>query len=324
MPYERLNDKAAGEPLGPGHLNAQRKNISFLRSMMWTEHLVTGEHNAMEVPRVCAHVNNTTVTPSTTDITGVTHVAASGKYVIDLDVTRFSVADIRVQLTPIAENGIPAIATYKIVDGLPATLQVEVYLKHMTSALGVAGNTWADFDSQFEIAIHSQPLAGASWGAIEPAWERATAAGGYGLVGGGLNATPFGWSLSVQEIAELQAALTAEHTSAGAHNAHEVSKYAGRCYYNGTTYKCDDEAAFSFTRSSTGIILVDYSSLTTPVSAFFCADYERYNSGSDVPMIVNTTGSGATRTTVQCYNWVEASSWWQVADCDFYIAVHGS
>lgn len=322
MAYIYLDDKALDDPLGPGTLNAQRSNILFNRDLLAAEHLYTGEHNVREIARVCSHVSGTTVTPTTTDISSVTH-PSTGKYIVNLDVSRFPDADLRVQITPTAESNKPAIATYKIVDGLPATLQIEVYLKKMTSTLGVAGNTWVDYDAAFEIAIHSTPLADSGWETPPDQWLRANANAGYGLVGGGYNPGPFSWSWYVREMATQYTQLTAKHTSAGEHNDRQIAKYSGHIYYNGSVYKCDTYG-FTLTHSGTGLILVDYASITTPVSPFFCADYARMNSGTDVQTLVCTTGATATRTSIQAYAWDSAVGCWNLADIDFFIAVHGS
>lgn len=320
MGYQKLPPKAANDPLGPGTMNVFRQNQQHLRAMIARDHLVdTGEHNAWEVARVCRRITSApAVSPSSTDITAVTN-PSTGRYVLTLAAGRFT-TDMRVRVNPLPEGVKPLIATYKIV----SATSVEVYIKKLTSTLGVAGNTWALVNTGFDISIHSQPLQQASWPHGIGSWGRNAAANGYGLSGGGNNTTPFGYSAIVSDSAQFYARLTAEHTSAGAHNVRQVAKTSGRVVYNGSTYKSFDavDPFTAYTRSSTGVVQLDHASYTTPVSGFVCPDYERYNAGSDGPVIINSIDTSATRTTVTIYKWDSANSWWQVADADFWIDLH--
>lgn len=325
MPYQRLPTKAANDPLGPGWLNAQRSNVQFLRGMFGQEHLSTGEHNCWEVAQLTTFVTGTTPSPAYgSKILGITN-PSTGKFIIDLDPSVFTTADLRIEVTPTAENGKPTIATYQIVDGLPGSIQVEVYTKKLSTALGVVGNAWTNFATSFHISIHAEPTASVAWGSLEAQWYRASATGGYGLVGGGDQTTPRSWSLGVKEQAELYGALTAEHDSTGEHNTREVAKISGRVYYNGSVYKCDDDPLItSLSRASAGVVTLNYSSLSTPVGVFICSDYGRSNGGTNTQTIVGSTGSTATATTIQAYQWDTTNLWWQVADCDFWVAIHGN
>lgn len=323
MAYGFLPQKAQNDSLGPDTLNTMLRNIAYLRGLIGYEHLSTGEHNAREISRVCRRITTTpTVSPASSDITAVTNPSA-GKYSLTLAAGRFD-SDIRLQINPIPESAKPFIASYVV----NSATSVDVYIKKLSTALGAAGDSWTAVNTKFDVAIHGVPLAQVAWNGLARPWERATAAGGYGLVGGGSNTSPSHWSNMVREMAVLQAALTAEHSSAGVHNVRQIAKYAGHCYYYSpsTTYKCDDFAGFSFNRTGTGVVEVTYSSISTPVSAFVCPDYARVSGGTDSRTIVNVDPDlvGGTKAKVTCYKWNTASGWWEAADCDFFLVIHGS
>ncbi len=324
MGYQKLPHKAANDPLGPGTMNVFRANQQHMRAMIARDHLVdTGEHNAWEVARVCRRITSApAVSPASSDITLDPNPAISnpstGVYVLGLTSGRFT-TDMRIRINPLPESAKPLIATYKIV----SATSLEVYIKKLTSTLGVAGNTWALVNTGFDISIHSQPLQQATWPHGIGSWGRNAEANGYGLSGGGNNTTPFGYSSIVSDAAQFYARLTAEHTSAGEHNIRQVAKASARVVYDGSTYKCFDAVdPFGYTRASTGVVYVDHASYTTPVSGFVCPDFERYNGGIDGPIIINSIDTSATRTTVTIYKWDTANSWWQVADADFWIDLH--
>lgn len=321
MGYQKLPRKVANDPLGIGTMNALRSDQQHLRAMIARDHLVdTGEHNAWEVARVCRRITTTpTVSPSSSDITAVTN-PSTGKYVLTLAASRFS-TDMRIRLNVLPEPTKPFIGTYKIV----SATSVEVYCYKLTSTLGVAGNAWALVNTKFDISIHSTPLQQAAWPHGVPVpWVYNGASSGYGLTGGGDNASPFGWSNLVQDGAQFNALVAAAHTSAGAHNVRQVAKTSGHVVYNGSVYKSLDavDPFTSYNRVSAGVVELNHASYSTPVSGFVCPDYSRYNSGTDYPFICIAEDTTATKTTVFCYRWNTASSWWEAADCDFWIDLH--
>lgn len=323
MPYQVLPDAAANDALGPGTLNGQRSNLIYNRQLAGAEHLVSGEHNAREVARVCRRITSApAVSPSSTDITAVTN-PSTGRYVLTLAADRFD-TDIRIQVNPLIETSKPYIATWQF----NSATEIEVFIKRLSSTLGVAGNSWTARDSGFDIAIHGMKLAQTSQNTLPAQWQRAMASEGYGLVGGGDNTTPVHWSAAVREQAVQYAQLTAAHTSAGVHNVREVAKSAGKVYWNGSEYKCDS-TSWTFSGGggggggSVGVLIITHDSYTTPISAFTAADFSRYNGGTDVPTIVNATNASATTTEVKIYQWNSGGGYWELANGDFWISIHG-
>lgn len=324
MAYRKLPAKVANDPLGPGTLNAMRANLGSLRAMAAQEHIISsGEHNTFEIPRVVGRITGTTVTPASAaaDITSVTNPAA-GKWVLTLAAGRFT-TDMRIEVSVIPEAAKPYLSSFRIINAT----SIEVYIQKLSSTLGVAGNSWATVNAAFDIAINSAPLAQTAWANDQmPLWERATIVGGYGLVGGGISATPVQWSQFPSDTAYLQKLLVAAHVSTGKHNVREVAVVAGRVVWDavGVKYVSFDavDPFSAYTRPSTGIVQLDHPAWTAPIGSFIAADYARYSSGVDAPILIHAADTSTTRTTVTIYAYDTTNLWWQVADADFWIAQH--
>jgi hypothetical protein len=306
--------KVRKDPLGPATLRALVNNDEFLRGAMFREHLVsTGEHNAWEVPRVCRQISGTTVSPSSTDITGVTN-PATGKYVLTLAASRFS-TDCRLQVNVQGSDAKPYLAGAKVA----SATSVEVYIQGLTSALG-AGNAWAAANQAFDIAIHSEPLDNDNLPPLPTAPLRGLTLDDDITEAGCINPL-------VYDSAIINAALIAEHTTT-AHNVRQVAKKAGLVrFQGGTTYAADGTTDFtSYTRVSAGVVQVDFADVgTAPVSAFACPDWSRVTAAAGVAsdsFIVNCVGTSDTRVTVKIYKWDPSGLTWAAADGDFFLAVY--
>ncbi len=315
MTYRAIPTRVRKDPIGVGTLNDLVGNDAYLRELIQAEHIVsTGEHNAWEVPRVCRQISGTTVSPSSSDITGVTN-PATGKFVLTLAASRFS-ADCRLQVNVQASDAKPYLAGAKVV----SATSIEVYLQGLTSALG-AGNAWAAANQPFDIAIHSDPLAAGSFNVLPTVPDLGRALGDSIAVTGCINPL-------VQDSADIQAALIAEHTTTQ-HNVRQVAKRAGMVRWDGAAYVADGATDFSaYTRVSAGVIQVDFADVgTVPVSAFACPDWPRTTGSggtADMANIINCVGTSDTRVTVKIYQWASVAKTWSAADGDFFLAVYGA
>lgn len=321
MAYNRLTAKAANDVLGPGTLKAMSQNTSEIQRLISAEHNAgDGEHNAANIARVVRRITKApAVSPLSSDITVVTN-PIPGRYVLTLASGRFD-TNMQASVSVIPEAIKPHIASVKIV----SATSIEVFTKRMISTLSSVGNVWAAQDTAFDIAIYSTPLAADPYDLPGPVQEFGrNLAPAYGLAGGGSNTTPSHWSLLVGQQAELYARMTAEHTSAGAHNTRQFASFAGHVYYDGSKYDSLSPGLLSctFGRPSIGVCTITHAATSTPKSQLVCADYERTNGGSFVPYIVNATDSSSTVTTVYCFKWSAADGWWEPDDCDFWISIH--
>lgn len=312
MPYLPLPSKVRKDPLGPGHLDGLKSNALWLRDLLAREHIIsTGEHNALEVPRVVRRINATTVSPSSTDISSVTN-PATGQYVVNLAAGRFS-TDIRAQLNIKPESVKPHLGVITPVD----ETQVKVQTFALTSALG-AGNTWAATALQFDLALHSSPLDPGSWATTPIDFS----------VGDYLDDGSTGWNAHVQLDADMRAVLLAAHDSNGLHQVREVAKSCAMVRWDGGsgyTIDSDDERISSATMSSTGRVTVTLASaLTSPLHVFVTPDYARNGGGSsDGIFIVNAWEATTSTIEVRIFQFDPVAWTWALADGDFFLAVHG-
>lgn len=319
MPYELPPLKAWKDQLGPTTLRKHVDNLAWLRWIAAAEHIVsTGEHNAIEVARVVRSINGagTTVAPSSTDITAVSR-PATGRYVLTLAGGRFT-TDMRIEVNVRTDGSKPFFATYQI---LSAT-SVEIYIWKLSTALGVAGNTWAAANQEFDVAIHSTPLTVGTWSALPVAWAR----GDY------FDDRATGWNVLVQEAATMQAMLTGSHTSAGVHNVHEVAKEWGQITYEASSYTVQQGTFSSSVWSSAGVVVVTHATYgATTTSYFVQPDYERLTEqqgtaaagAAALQFISNVKPTSATTCTVYSFKFDASTNTWNVGDTDFFLTAHG-
>lgn len=320
MPFKPSPTFAQNDLLGPLRLQQWSSNIGYLRWMHAQEHLIgSGEHNAVEIPRECRRINGTTVSPTAAYITSVTN-PSTGRYVINLDATYFTdINALRVQINVAGDGTKPYLHRWFAV----SATQIEVHISKLSSTLGSSGNSWAASGSEFDIAIHHNALAQnvvASWASLPVLWDR----GDY------LTDRATGLNTIIQEGAEIQTALIVQHASTGEHNVHEVAKYSARILYDssGPSYTRVGGSGITPTRASTGVVYLDHSALdvtSNAINSFPYPDYQRYSSGGDAsaPQVVNIVPTSSTRQTAHIFQWIAASNWWQVAEGDFYVVIHG-
>ena len=316
-PFITLTDRIRKDPLGPARVNVLRDNLLMLRGLAASEHIIsTGEHNAWDIPRVCRRVGLSAgpayaESPASSDITSIT-TPGTGRVVLNLASSRFTI-DMRLQVNAYGEAGKPVMTSYTI----NSATQVEVQIQELSSALG-AGNAWAALDSNFDVAIHSTPLAQGSWSLLP---IRTVARQGY-------RATVR--NAGLQNTAELYAALVGEHNESGTHNVRQVAKFSTLVRYAeaGGDYDViyDSGGSVSVSRASEGVIEVTFSALPSPLSAFVSPDWTRQNSGGATTDIFNmfAVPQGTTRYDVHIFKYDVGADTWDVADGDFWLEIYGS
>lgn len=335
MPFVQMSPAAWKYPFGPARFGTWLQNLAWTRGAFERQHLAsTGEHNALEVPRVCRRITWTSGTStyaladSSTDITAVTRVAA-GHIRLTLAASRFT-TDMRVQVN-VAGSGVESKPWLYRVEVTSAT-QLEVYLHRLSDALG-AGNTWAANDTDFDIAIHSAPLASTQY-AVAPvgvgsrfptaiARRQTLSAPGYG-------ATPQPFNEALFHIANLRKQFLVEHNTDGSHNTRQVARHfcQGR-FRTAGTYDIYDELGvntFTLAEAAAGQVTVTLSAaLTTAVGAFVCPDWTRQDStvgsSGDVTIIHAKTDS-TSQLTLWMYRYDRVGDTWSRARADFWLVVH--
>ncbi len=337
MPYSVLPATARRTPLGPNRLNTMLGNLAWLRRGFAKAHLAsTGEHNAMEVSRVCRKVNYSAGTYSladaSTDITALTKVA-TGHCRLTLAAGRFTAADIRPQIN-INGTGIET-KPYLVRFEVTSATQVEVYISQLSSALG-AGNTWAAADESFDIALHSQPLTATNWDACPfgtgrrfptDSWARGQTVGAPGYFSGVVQ--DYNEMLWCQ--ANWRKRFLAEHDSTGNHNTRQVARHfvQGRFRTAGTYDKIQQLSSTTITlaEAAVGQVTVTFSAaLVAGISCFLAPDWTRQDSsaGSSGNLtIMHAKVDSTTQTTVWMYRYDRTTDTWDRARADFWAVWHG-
>ena len=335
MPFIQMAAAAWKQPFGPARFGTWLQNLAWIRGGIERQHLAsTGEHNALEVPRVARRITWTSGTStyalanSSSDITAVTRVAA-GHIRLTLAASRFT-ADLRCQVN-IAGSGTESKPWLWRVEVTSAT-QLEVYLHQLSSALG-AGNTWAAADTDFDIAIHSAPLTPTNWASapvgagtrfpVGVSRRQTLAAPGYGSGAQSYNEALF-------HLANTRKQFLVEHNSDGSHNTRQVARHfvQGR-FRTAGTYDIIDELGvntFTLSEAAAGQVTVTLSAaLTTAVSPFVCPDWTRQDStvGSSGNLtIIHAKVDSTTQTTLWMYRYNRTANTWARGRADFWLVLH--
>lgn len=316
MPLFGMASKVRRDPMGPATMGLLKNNAEWVRRFSLFEHIQSsGEHNTREIPRVVRRISGTTVSPASSDITAVTN-GTTGTYVLTLAASRFNADWMTCQINPCGAGvaSKPYLAGYKVV----SATSVEVYLKQLSSTLGdeAAGNTWAAANVDFDIAIHSEPLAAGSYPTALPSNS---------LTGDTLK--PTRWIALVKNSADAYKMLTAEHAADGTHNTRQVASRSGMWRYDGAAVALEAGEADSITvtRSSAGVYAVASSkALYAETHCFVSPDYARLNSGdSDDIFRMHALQTSTTAWTVYMYRFNTTTNVWTAADGDFWLAMHG-
>ncbi len=335
MPFVPMQAAAHYDPFGPTRWSQWLRNLAWLRGGFEAKHLAsTGEHNAMEVPRVCRRITWTSGTSTyaladaSSDITAVTRIAA-GHIRLTLAASRFT-TDLRCQVN-VAGPGTEAKPWLHRIEVTSAT-QVEIYLHQLSSALG-AGNTWAASDTDFDIAIHSTPLTPTQWAAspvgaatrfpVSPRRRDTLGALDYASADQPFNEMLF-------HIANVRKQFLVEHATDGLHNTRQVARHfvQGRFRTAGTYDIIDELGAYTFTlaEAATGQVTVTTSSaLTTAISPFVAPDWTRQDStvgSSGNITIIHAKVDSTTQTTLWMYRYDTATDTWARARADFWLVIH--
>ena len=333
MPFVTLPTTVRRDPFGPQRLNTWLSNLSWLRGGFAKQHLAsTGEHNAMEVPRVVRRITFTgpstyALADASSDITAVTRVAA-GHIRLTLAASRFT-TDMRVQVN-VAGAGIEAKPWVHRVQVTSAT-QLEVYLHQLSSALG-AGNAWAAADASFDIAIHSAPLAATNW-APATFGGASINAGAWGR-GQTIDGAAFGDGSDFNEAlghsADFRAKFLVEHATDGLHNTRQVARHfvQGRFRTAGSYDIIDELGPYTFTLAevATGrVSCTPSSALSTAISPFVGPDWTRQDgtvgASGDIT-VIHAEVTSTTVTTLWMYRYDPAGNTWARARADFWLVIH--
>jgi hypothetical protein len=317
--YRKPAAKARNEPLGFATMNQFAQNLEYISLLHLVEHDPIGHHNALEVARIVGSAvwGGATYSTSNTAFTlAGGNNPAVGTVILTNSSTTLPSSSQTLALTvqDVEGESKPCIAGYRVT----SSTTVEVYLKHLTSALG-AGNAWAAKDMTVAVAEFARPYV-SHFLSYTPATPLTR--GDY--------LTPENWG--AVSIAN-RALLTTEHTAAGEHNLRQVANgWADIAFdFGGTSYAATSDSGdiASVTRLSQGIVEVGLevaSGFTTPMQVFAHVGWASSDPGAaetDMHVICfPTTQMSSTKVTAYIYKFDSVAKTWDRADADFYLSVH--
>lgn len=323
FPFVKQFDRGRGQPLSPQRLNQSHLNIEAVDQVALKEHFADGQHNALEVPWLLAHLDDgspptgylldtaygggTLARPGTGEYT--TSVASGVITTSEPGYLEFAA------MANVSDNAIEAKPHTITVEAISET-SVKFRVRELFSALG-AGNTWASVNRDIDIGIHAlaQPPSTSLLGSRLSKQRRDF-----------LTEQATDWNALVQNQGIARKAALLEHASDGTHSANRIAKASGWFRPNGATAFAivSSIGVASVSRASVGVVEVtmseDYPALTT-MACF----PEAQPANRDELVIVNGRGfgTGAGTSTFRFYIYVYSGGNWVKADRPFFAAMFG-
>jgi len=310
--FSPMAAKARQEPLGPIALNQAAANIEAIDAAANFEHLEDGTHNAVEIPWVLGHVDGTTGYLFDTAYGGGTITnPATGRFTCSVAsgvLTTPSLA-ILANVNDTAVETKPHTITWEAL----SSTSVQVRIRELSSALG-AGNTWADVNRDFDIAVFAPPTdyAASRLNLVSSKQRRDFLTG---------ETTSF--NNMVRDQALLYDALTAEHTSGGNHNLNRIARAVAWVRPDSpTSYAITiSQRVSSVSRVGTGQVSVNTSDTFSSTSNM--AALVEVQPGTADELVVAHVKSN---TTSQFRVWIYAYSGgnWARVDRPFFVTMFGA
>lgn len=310
--WATMGQVARKDPLGPVRVNQLDSNTRWADDLQRVEHLANGEHNALEIPWVLGHVDGTTGYLFDTTFGGGTIAnPATGAFTVNVasGVLTLPAASVIANVSDSAIESKPHTITW---EGVSDT-SIKVRIRELSSALG-AGNTWADVNRNFDIAIHApaQSPEASLLNAFTPKVRRNF-----------LTEAATDWNALAKNTALAWNAARLEHDADGAHNLNRIAKavWWGRPSAGPSFSTILETGIKNLTYVGTGIVELvtdaTWASANNHV-AVFCEAQPA--SGSEL-VIVNARCFKATR--IRLYTYVFAGTNWTRADRSLFCAVFG-
>lgn len=310
------------QPLGASWLNRLHSNVEALDEAWRVEHFADGQHNALEVPWLLAHLDDgsppTGYLIDTTYGGGTLARPATGAYtcsvvsgVIPSNSNGDLLAAVLANVSDTAIEAKPHTITYELVSATSLKLRV----RELSSALG-AGNTWADVNRDIDFALHAPAQPQDPSGLFSRTLKQR---GNY------LTEAATDWNALVQNFGIVKAAAALEHDSVGNHNVNRIAKAVGIFSYAPTTYTISfDEGVASVSRSSTGVVEVTMSANFSSTNTMACFAEVQCATPNEL-CVINGRGfaTGAGTSTFRFYIYAYDGTNWNFADRSFTAVMYG-
>lgn len=316
--YSPLPTKVRKDPLGHITLNTMSRNTQLLDQLARVEHTADGEHNSLMIARTGGRLEYSGGVYNCVPWNGYPtletgHNPATGTVIVTLQAGIFSAPGLLV-MTSVADaevaNKPHIVGANFAADGSTVTL----YAKYLSSALG-AGNTWAALNTTIDFAVFSSPFdAGPTGLAAVRQFQRYD----------GLDADA-GWNPLIDNIGQVRERLRAEHNTVGDHTDVKIAHALVLAKYDGAAFDItDNQGVDSVTQLGTGVSEVVLREALTDIRAFVSPEYSRDNGGTSGSLwVTNCRATGSDTIEVYSYLYDAGADTWDLADNDFFLAVHG-
>lgn len=302
------------DPLGPQRLNALDANTRLFDNLQRVEHLANGEHNALEVPWVLGHVDGTTGYLFDTDYGGGTLAnPATGAFTVSVasGVLTLPAASVMANVSDSAIETKPHLITWEGVSGT----SIKVRIRELSSTLGVAGNTWAEQNRDFDIGIHAPPKA------VEASLLNATTTK---VKRDFLTESAADWNARAKNTALAYNAARLEHKAGGGHDVNRIAKavWWGKPTTGPSFSTTLSEGIKALSYVSLGVVELetDATFALQNKMACFC---EAQPGTADEIVVVNGRGFATNKFRFYIYRYSTTLTGWERVDRPFFAAMFG-
>jgi hypothetical protein len=331
MGFPPLPTYARNDPLGPSGHNAVLERQDWLYDYLAVEHdPASGQHNTPHVPRSLGIITWDGVKYSPVSVNSyvtAASVSGVGSCILSLAPNIFDSEQGVLEVQPCDDTGgtdnHPWLATAKFEDDTT----VRVHLRKNTAALN-AQQSFAATDGPFFIGIRNKVL---------PFSAPRSSAAERRSRGDGLQVGTASWNPMVQAMGTNRLATLVAHTSAGLHNAREISKAWGYVTYDSANTRYQFAAhqglGAGVVRVAQGQVRVYLANcvpaIVAPVQAFAQAVGANTDGSDHTGLRVAHVPTGscvAASVDVFLYeSYVSGAEYrWRAVDGDFFVRVHGA
>ena len=322
-------------PLGPTTINQLHANAEALDSIQRIEHLTSasaslnGKHNAVEVPWVLGHIDDTPASGSPFTPTGYLFDTTFGGTTLNRPATGRYTCSIVSGVIPTALDGTTlqhstmANVSDAAIEVKPQTITMEAVsatsfqfrVRELSSALG-AGNVWADVNRDIDFGIHAPARA-------VPA-TRLTAYSNKQRRGF-LTEDANDWNSIVENQGLIRAASLVEHTAAGLHSANRIAKAVVWVNWTGAAYAITaTQGVASVLKSSLGIVDITMSDNFPALTTMACFPEVQSSTLNELAIINGRgfgTGAGTSKFRFCMYAYSGGN--WARVDRTFFGVLYG-
>jgi hypothetical protein len=311
--FSRMQSVSRGHPLGPVRVNQLQESVRAMDDLQRVEHFADGQHNALEVPWVLGHVDGTTgYLLDTTYGGGTITNPGTGAYTVSVAggvlPTRWDAA-VLLNVSDIAIEAKPHLICWE--DDV-SNVAIPLRIKELSSALG-AGNTWADVNRDFDIAIHGPPQA------VDTSAMLASTAK---FKRSFLTDAATDWNALVENQAVSRAASLLEHDTDGLHVVNRIAKavWWGKPTTGPSMVTVASEGIDSITYGGAGVVTLTLSRTMASVNQIAVFPEVQPASGDDL-VIVNARALSSS--TVRLYTYAFDGTNWGRDNRSLFCAVFG-